>query len=253
MSWVAAAVVGSTLVGGLISADASKSAANTQAGAAGAATAEQAREFDAEKEALAPYRDFGAAALPTLRTALGLSGGDTSSSTFGTLTKPFSFDVSQDPGYQFRLNEGTKALENSAAAGGTQLSGATLKELLKYGQDYASGEYNAAFQRDQATKAQLYGMLSGAVGVGSGATTTQVQAGQNTASNIGSNIIDAGNASAAGRVGVANAVSGALTGSANSVMDYTLLRNLINRNNTVAPITGGVDLSGSATPTLPSS
>ena len=251
MSWVAAAVVGSTLAGGLISADASKSAANTQAGAAANATAEQAREFDAEQAALAPYRDLGTAALPTLRTALGLPGGDTSSSTYGTLTKPFSFDVTQDPGYQFRLGQGEQAVENSAAAKGTQLSGATLKELLKYGQDYASGEFNNAFQRDQATKQQIYGMLSGAVGVGSGATTTQVQAGQNTAANIGNNIIGAGNASAAGQVGVANAVSGALTGSTNSVMDYTLLRNLINKNNTVSPIVGGVNLSGSATPALP--
>jgi hypothetical protein len=55
--------------------------------------------------------------------------------------------ASSDPGYQFRLNEGTKALERSAAARGMLFSGATGKGLTRYAQDYASNEYDKSFNR----------------------------------------------------------------------------------------------------------
>jgi len=42
--------------------------------------------------------------------------------------------------YQFRLDEGTKAINQGYAAGGTLQSGAALKALTRYGQDYASNE-----------------------------------------------------------------------------------------------------------------
>jgi hypothetical protein len=60
----------------------------------------------------------------------------------------FDFKFSQDdPSYQFRLKEGQRALENSAAARGTLLSGATAKALQNYGQEAASQEYGNAFGR----------------------------------------------------------------------------------------------------------
>lgn len=63
-------------------------------------------------------------------------------------------DVFEDPSYQFRLNEGLKALERSAAAKGILRTGNTLQDLMRYGQDYASQEYEAANQR----RAQQYGL-----------------------------------------------------------------------------------------------
>lgn len=175
---------------------------------------------------------------------MGLPGGDTTSSSFGTITKPFTFDPATDPGYQFRLGEGEKAIENSAAAKGGQLSGATLKELLKYGQDYASGEFQNAFTRDLQTKQQLYSTLTGTVGIGSGATTTGVQAGQTTAANIGNTMTGIGNAQAAGIVGSANAISGGITGAANTAIDAYTLRQLMNNNTVTAPVTSGVNIAG---------
>ncbi len=41
------------------------------------------------------------------------------------------------PGYQFGLDEGNKQVQASAAARGGLNSGATLKALLKFGQNYA--------------------------------------------------------------------------------------------------------------------
>jgi hypothetical protein len=225
---------GVQLVSGVLGADAATSAADTQAAAGRASIEEQRRQYDTTRADLAPYRQLGTDVLPTLRSALGLDGGT------GTLTKPFSFDVTQDPGYQFRLGEGTKAIENSGAARGMQLSGATLKELLKYGQDYASGEFNQAFQRDQATKAQLFGILSGTAGMGQGATNTQVQAGQASAANIGNTLTGIGNVQAAGQIGSTNAVTGALTGAGNTAMNAYTLRQILNPS--LNAITAGVNL-----------
>jgi hypothetical protein len=55
--------------------------------------------------------------------------------------------LDEDPGYQFRMDEGRKALERSAAKRGTLRSGATLKGLIDYGQDMGSQEYQQAYNR----------------------------------------------------------------------------------------------------------
>src|SRR6266496_3272973 len=57
-------------------------------------------------------------------------------------TAPTAATEQNDPGYQFRLKEGEKALQNSAAAKGTLLSGATAKDINAYGQDYANQSGN---------------------------------------------------------------------------------------------------------------
>lgn len=67
------------------------------------------------------------------------------------LSKPtFSFnpgDLQNDPGYQFQLQQGQKAIANQSAATGLNQSGAALKELTQYGQGLAGTYYNDAFNR----------------------------------------------------------------------------------------------------------
>ena len=63
-------------------------------------------------------------------------------------------DFQADPGYAFRLSEGMKALDRTAASRGGLLSGATLKGAQRYGSDLASQEYQNAFNRYQANRAQ---------------------------------------------------------------------------------------------------
>jgi hypothetical protein len=53
----------------------------------------------------------------------------------------------ETPGFQFRLGEGRKALEGSAAARGVHRTGGTLKDILQYGQKFASQEYQNVFDR----------------------------------------------------------------------------------------------------------
>lgn len=67
--------------------------------------------------------------------------------TMPTFTPPTGATEVNDPGYQFRLDQGQAALAASAAAKGTLNSGGTLLGAQKFGQDYASGEFDKVFQR----------------------------------------------------------------------------------------------------------
>jgi hypothetical protein len=70
-------------------------------------------------------------------------------------TPPPEFDAPEftmpnpedDPGYQFRLQQGLKALNANAAQSGTLLTGGTLRDLMEYGQGFASNEYSNVFDR----------------------------------------------------------------------------------------------------------
>lgn len=60
-------------------------------------------------------------------------------------------DLASDPSYQFRLQEGQRALQSGAAANGNLLSGAAQKALMKYGHNMASQEYANAYNRARDT------------------------------------------------------------------------------------------------------
>jgi len=131
---------------------------------------------------------------------------------FGSLLKDFSLeDFEKEPGYEFRLGEGEKGINRAALARGGFDSGATLKALQRFGQDYASGEYGNAWNRDAAEKDRKYNFLSGIGNTGQ-VTTQQVGSlGAQNAANQADLITGAGNARAAGIVGGANAWGNALS------------------------------------------
>ena len=64
---------------------------------------------------------------------------------------PTAADMGQDPGYQFRLSQGQKALERSGAARGVTNTGGNMKGLLDYGQQAASQEYGNVYGRNLNT------------------------------------------------------------------------------------------------------
>jgi hypothetical protein len=127
---------------------------------------------------------------------------------FGSLMRDFGIsDFEKDPGYDFRMAEGAKALERSASARGGVLSGRALKEMARYGQDYASNEYDKAYNRFQTNRGTKYNMLSGLSGTGQIATNTGVAAGQNYGNTVSDLLTQIGNVKAAGQVGSSNAWS----------------------------------------------
>ena len=101
----------------------------------------------------------------------------------------------ESPGYQFRFDEGQRAVDRNAAARGRYLSGAREKAAIRYGQDYASGEFGNYMNR-----------LAAAANIGQTATATGVNAGQNSAAYAGNAMQSAGNARASGYMGVANSI-----------------------------------------------
>lgn len=117
----------------------------------------------------------------------------------GSLLKNFSVaDFQADPGYDFRLAEGMRGIENSAAARGGLLSGAALKAAGQYNQNFASNEYQNAYNRFNTNQSNQFNRLASLAGVGQTATNATQQAGQNYANQAGSNLITAGNAAANG-------------------------------------------------------
>lgn len=60
-------------------------------------------------------------------------------------------DLYDDPSYQFRLDQGQKAIDRQGAASGRFLSGAQLQASSNYNQGAASQEYQSAYQRALGT------------------------------------------------------------------------------------------------------
>lgn len=78
--------------------------------------------------------------------------------TFGEQwNAPTMADAQNDPGYQFALNEGEKALQYSAAAKGHLLTGGTLKDITKWGGDYANQRYGDVFNRALTSYSTRFG------------------------------------------------------------------------------------------------
>lgn len=72
------------------------------------------------------------------------------------------WDFFNDKGYQFALDEGKKAVENSAAARGSLLSGNTLKELSDRATGTASQFYGDAYNRYNQDRAFKQGVATDA-------------------------------------------------------------------------------------------
>jgi len=174
--WMAAAIVGSAALG----ASASRSAANTQAQAAREAGNVQREIFERQVELGRPYREAGEQALNRLIPLA------TEYTPFGTQ------QFQADPGYAFRLSEGQKALERSAAARGGLMSGATGKALTRFGQDFGSQEYTNAFNRYQTERAARLNPLQSLAGVGQTATNTLGSNAGAFGQNVGGMYMDQG-------------------------------------------------------------
>ena len=243
--WVAAAVVGGAVLGTVASSKASsaqQSAANRATDVAAQTAADQAqvqREiFEKQTELQAPFREAGLKGQNRLMELLGI-GGTAGAPGYGKYaTAEFGADkFKTDPGYAFRMSEGMKALERSAAARGGLLSGATLRGTQRFGQDLASQEYQNAFNRFQAERAGTLNPFQALAGTAqSGANVLGQQAGQmgaNISNALGAygssaqgNIIGAGNAQASGYMGAANAIGGGVGQGINFYQNQQLLNRL---------------------------
>lgn len=155
---------------------------------------------------------------------------------YGSLLRPyrngeeFSFtgdDLQNEPGYQFGLQQGTQGIERGQASRGNFLSGAAMKELSRFNQDYAGTKFDNAFNRSLNTwntnqsayndnRNRIYNFLSGTSSSGQNAATQVGNNAQQVANNVGGNLLASGNAQAASSIASGNALASGLNNAFNS-------------------------------------
>lgn len=103
-------------------------------------------------------------------------------SDYGSLLDRFDMSkFEEDPGYQFQLEQGQKALERKMSASGDTFSPRAAQALAQYNQGMAAGSYNDAYNRYNMDQNNIYNRLAGISGMGQQATGTMAGAGQNYA------------------------------------------------------------------------
>jgi hypothetical protein len=200
--------------GGLTQAGGAKSAANAQLAAAQLATNTQRGMFDTAAGYLNPYIKGGQNIFGQLQTRL------------PSLTAPFAATQAQlasTPGYQFTLGQGLKATQNAYAAQGLGSSGSAMKGAAQYATGLANTTYNQQLQNYLQQNAQAYNMLLGGSQLGESAASALGGLATTTGGNIAQTQIGAGNAQAAGDIGVANAYSGMIA----PISQYAMLNQLM--------------------------
>ncbi len=224
---VAVAIGGAALVGGVTTTIAGNKAAKAQKNAAKQSSDTERYFYDTTRQDQAPYREVGQGALYKLADMYGQTTGGVTTpapsvpSGFGGIAgmagdifrgggqrQPTSVGAPQpvmtegydgfqaSPGYEFRLGEGIKAAERSAAARGLLGSGGTLKAIQRYGEGLASSEYENYANR-----------LSALAGIGQTATNATSAAGQSAANGISNAFTNAGNARASAYANTGSAIN----------------------------------------------
>lgn len=257
----AAAVVGGSVVGGLISSQGAQSAAQTQANAANNAQQISQQEFNTITQQEQPFIQGGYGALSNLDYMLGIGPDTPPGSTpvrtsspsgtpgmsytvgpggsiipqlsdvsgnapatsgvaptsavggYGSLVAPFTADTFKQysPAYQFQLQQGQQGVLNADAGTQGALSGATLKDLTGYNQNLANTSFNNAFNQYQTQQGNIFSRLSGIAQLGQAAAANTGQQGTALSGQAAQSATNIGTALAAGQIGSANALSGAVT------------------------------------------
>lgn len=220
-----------SLVGGISKKNAAKRAARQQEEALLKAQGQMRETYAQQRELQDPYLRAGATGQNELMRLLGL-GGDAASAGYGSMAQPFGMNQFQaDPGYAFRLSEGMKAMDRSAAARGGLISGAALKAGQRYGQEMGSQEYQNAFNRYQTEREARLNPLYRITGAGQQAAGTLGGYAGQYGENMSNLLTGVGNVKAAGTIGASNALWGGI-GNAATAVDQQMQNAMLNRTST---------------------
>ncbi len=181
MCFSAIAAIGSAAIG----ASASRRASKAQTKSADRQIDLQEDVYNDQKELFSPFREAGVNALAAFQSELGLGEAPEGYQGFKAA-----------PGYQHRLKEGLDAVQAGVGARHGLNSGASLKALTEYGQNYASAEYGKHLNR-----------LAGLTDMGQSSSAMTASAANNYASGASNALANMGNAQAAGAIGVGNALN----------------------------------------------
>jgi hypothetical protein len=237
---LAVATIGGGIASSAIGAHAAGSAANAQVASADKAAqlqkqaadeslAFQKQQYQENVTRQAPWLTSGTAALSKL-------------SDMPSFQAPGN-DFTTDPGYQFRVSEGNKAIERSAAARGSVANPATQKALDRFNQDTASQEYGNIYARRFGEYNNTLSQLQSRAGIGQTTATNLGTAGQNTANSVSNTLMNsanqqgqdaqnAGAARASGYVGGANAITGGIGSTLGNIGQIYTLSQLLKSQKT---------------------
>jgi hypothetical protein len=193
------AVIGAAVVGaGATVVSGNKAASAVQKGT-DQSVAEQRRQADQARADQAPFRDTGVLANDKLASLYGVqrAGGTYTPPAANADGTPTYGGFETSPGYQFRFDQGMRAVERGAAARGLLRSGAAVKATQRFGEGLASSEYENFANR-----------LASLAGVGQTATQATSVAGANAANNISNAYMTGANARASAYQNTGNAISG---------------------------------------------
>lgn len=169
MSGLATAIVGSAVVGGVMSSNAQKSAAktaaNAQIDASEKGAEEQRRQFDALQALLKPYSDAGLGGLTGQQDLLGINGTAAQQAAIG--------NINNSAEMQTYLQQGENAILQNASATGGLRGGNTQAALAQFRPQLLNQLINQRYQN-----------LAGMTALGQNAAAGTGNAGMQTASNI---------------------------------------------------------------------
>ena len=215
-------IIGS-VVGGILGSNAANKAANTQATAAQQAQAlELQNQQQAQQAQQTSLGNITAAQQPY--QSVGSTGANALNKYIQNgFQAPTLEQAEATPGYQFNLQQGTRAINQNAAANGTLMSGNTGTALEQFGQGLAQNTYQQAYNNALNTyQTNASTALQGSQ-LGLNSTGQLTQANENTANELGNidltggaqqaqQINNAAAARASGYLGSANAWQGAIGG-----------------------------------------
>lgn len=214
-------IAGGSIIGGNLAAggaekaaqiqtEAAEEAARLQAEAAQKALEEQQRQFDIQQGYTERQWEAGAPSRNALARLGRIMSGEE------------EFDVTQLPGYQERFGQGLEAVTRAQAAGpGGRFGGRALKELTRYGQQFAGGERENYLNR-LATMAGLRGEPVGPAMPNTAGTIMAGAGGQAQA------IMQGGAAGAQGVLGSTQATNQAIQSGIGNYLAYQQQQNLMN-------------------------
>ena len=210
MPWMmAAAVVGSSLIGGLTQSSAASSAAGAQTASNTQSIAAQQAMFNQVQSNLQPYMQAGTGALSQQQNLLGLGGAQAQTDAINAL--------SNSQQMQSLLTQGENAMRQNAAATGGLRGGNFQAALAQFRPQLLNQLISSQFTN-----------LGGLTSLGQSAAAGVGNAGMQSASNIGNLLSASGQAQAAGIMGSANAFSNSLQSAVGGLAGYNQNQQLLN-------------------------
>lgn len=200
----------------------------------------------------APFLSAGQGATNQLSSLLSTPGQGLLTPWGQTFTAPTAQQAEQTPGYQFQLQQGLNALQNSQAGQGGLLTGRSLKDLNSFAQGLASEnyqntfnnaltQYQTAYSTFNNNQTNAYNRLLGLSNEGLQAAGGEGQLISGIGGDIASLLGQQGAAKAQGTIGAANSYSSILPGLGNSLFGLSGLFG--NNAGSSAPNAGFSDLS----------